>query len=318
MVEASERGKSIGIINSGHIAQPGTGVFVASVPRRAMREQIAEQVIRSGADVIMAGGETLLLPEGVVGRHGVAGIRKDGSNLIEIASELGYTIVYTRDELMAVPNDVDKLLGIFSAEDMFNDLTEEALNEAKLPLYEPQAPTSAEMTEVALRVLKNKGKEFLLVVEEEGSDNFGNVNNARGMLEALRRADAAIGVAIDYMSDNPNTLIVTAADSDAGGMKVWMPDLLDPERPLPAVLHNGAPLDGRDGTGSKPFRAAPDRFGTRLPFGIAWAAREDVEGGVIARAHGLNAESLPRNVDNTDIYRLMYATLFGSWLPAER
>ena len=319
MVEAKEKGKSIGIINSGHIAQPGTGVFVASVPLRVMKEQISDQVIHSGADVIMAAGEVLLLPEGVVGRHGVAGIRRDGRNLIDIASELGYTIVYTRDELMAVPDDVDKLLGIFSAHQTFNDLPEEALKKARLPLYNPQAPTSAEMTEVALRILKNKGKEFLLVVEEEGVDNFGNANNARGMLEALRRADATIGVAMEYISANPNTLLITAADSDAGGMKVvWVPHFLpDAARPLPATLSNGAPLDGRDGTGSEPFWAAPDRFGTRFPFGIAWAALEDVEGGIVARAQGLNAELLPRNVDNTDIYRLMYATLFGSWLPAE-
>ena len=37
--------------------------------------------------------------------------------------------------------------------------------------------------------------------------------------------------------------------------------------------------------------------------------------GIVAKAHGLNADLLPLSVDNTDIYRLMYATLFGVWLP---
>jgi alkaline phosphatase len=62
--------------------------------------------------------------------------------------------------------------------------------------------------------------------------------------------------------------------------------------------------------------AAPDKNGTRLRFGIVWACFNDVAGGVIARAHGLNENMLHNNVDNTDIYRLMYATLFGRVLPA--
>jgi len=36
-------------------------------------------------------------------------------------------------------------------------------------------------------------------------------------------------------------------------------------------------------------------------------------GGIVARAAGLNAALLPASVDNTDIYRLLYATLFGRW-----
>ena len=34
-------------------------------------------------------------------------------------------------------------------------------------------------------------------------------------------------------------------------------------------------------------------------------------GAVLVRTYGLNAEKLPTNVDNSDIYRLMYLTLFG-------
>jgi hypothetical protein len=37
-----------------------------------------------------------------------------------------------------------------------------------------------------------------------------------------------------------------------------------------------------------------------------------MSGTVIARAHGFNAGYLGVNVDNTDIYRLMYRTLFGA------
>ena len=86
------------------------------------------------------------------------------------------------------------------------------------------------------------------------------------------------------------------------------------QTPLPATTRNGGMLDGRNGTGTPPFMSKPDRFGNRWPFGIAWASFDDNLGGIVAKAHGLNAELLPSTVDNTDIYRMMYATLFGVWL----
>lgn len=71
--EAMANGRAVGLIQSGHIAEPGTGAFVASVERRNDTDGIAKQVIASGAAVIMAGGERFLLPEGTQGRHGPGG-----------------------------------------------------------------------------------------------------------------------------------------------------------------------------------------------------------------------------------------------------
>jgi alkaline phosphatase len=281
-----------------------------------MTDTIAEQVIHSGTDIILSGGELLLLPQGVIGRHGKRGTREDNRNLIKEAKNLGYTVVYTRDELLGLPSQTEKVLGVFSAGHTFNDQTEEDLEAHGLPLYNRDVPTVAEMTQVALNILSNKRKEFFVVIEEEGSDNFANRNNAKGALEALRRADGAIGVALDYVQKNPNTLLITAADSNAGGMQVVsIRDSEEVEKPLSQSTSNGAPLDGIGGRGTLPFVAAPDQFGNRLRFGIAWSCFDDVAGSVIAKAHGLNSEVLPDNVDNTTIYRIMYATLFGIQLP---
>ena len=318
LTEAHETGLATALVNSGHIAEPGTGVFAASAPGRDFVDSITLQIIESGAEIILSGGEVLLIPEGVRGRHGYEGFRKDGRNLIELAEERGYQVVYTRDELMALPPGTEKVLGVFAAAHTFNDQQEEALEDAGLPLYQPTAPTVGEMTEAALRILEASGRRFLLVVEEEGSDNFANNNNAPGTLTALARADEAIGVAMDFLDENPQTLLLTTADSDAAGMQVYPIKVPDPslvaETPLPKTTRNGGALDGRDGTETPPFISRPDRDGEVWPFGIAWASFDDLLGGIVARAHGLNADLLPASVDNTDIYRLMYATLFGKWL----
>ena len=74
--------------------------------------------------------------------------------------------------------DVKKILGVFAAKHTFNDQSEEELLELGLPNYSPSAPTLAEMTAFATRFLSKDNSNFFLVIEEEGTDNFGNANNA--------------------------------------------------------------------------------------------------------------------------------------------
>jgi Ca2+-binding RTX toxin-like protein len=267
----------------------------------------------------MGGGEVDYLPEGVMGRHGM-GKRTDGINLVDRAKQLGYTIVYDRTELQNLPPDTQKVLGIFASEDTYNDEPEESLKEKDLPLYKPDAPTVAEMLEVSTKILSANPNGFMVVAEEEGTDNFANNTNAAGTLEAGTRADRAIGVARDFIAQNPNTLLVTASDSEAGGLQIRDP--VDRDKPVESVTVDSTPeteipLDGRDGTGTLPFVSAPDLNGRTYPFAIAWAGNADFAGGVIAKADGLNAEQFPNAVDNVGIYKILYETLFETTLSDE-
>jgi alkaline phosphatase len=302
-------------------SEPGTGVFLASSERRKDYTGIARTIVESGADVILAGGEIYLLPAGVLGRHGAPGVRDDGRDLIAAARAAGYTVVYNRYELLAAAGNptVKRLLGVFAATDTYNDAAEETLAAAGRPLYKLGTPDVADMTAAALQVLERIGQRFLLVVEEEGTDNFANKHNAAGTLEALQRADAAIGVARRYLATHPGTLVLTAADSDAGGMQlIPFGKQCDPAEPapvLPAATAIGNPVDGVAGTGTAAFLSAPDRAGVRFWFGVAWGGPDDMIGGIVARAAGLNAERLRVNLDNTQLYDLMWETLFGRELP---
>ena len=97
-------------------------------------------------------------------------------------------------------------------------------------------------------------------------------------------------------------------------MRGFTVESMNPELPLPLTDKNGAPLDGKNGQGTPPFISAPDKLGNTLPFAIAWSSYGDVSGSVVAKAEGLNAELLKGKTDNTDIYRIMYTTLFGKIL----
>ncbi|MCA9311236.1 MAG: alkaline phosphatase [Phycisphaerales bacterium] len=315
--QAMRAGIPVGLVQTGIASEPGTACFVSSVASRGEHDEICAQLVESGIPVLLSGGERYFLPSGVQGVHG-AGTRKDSRDLVEEAKAAGYTVVYTRGQLLSLPADCRRVLGLFAWNHTFNDRPEEELAARGLPLYEPDAPTVGEMTKVAIRLLAAQGEQFFLVVEEEGTDNFGNNNNASGTIEAMRRADQAFGVASWYLQFRPDTLILTAADSDGGGMRMRGIPVSDSE-PIPSALPprapNGAPIDGVEGTGGRPFMAAPDRNGRSLPFGVVWSTTEDVSGGVLVRAAGLNANLVKGSMDNTELAQLMRLTLFGRTIP---
>lgn len=314
MREAQAAGIAVGLVQTGGHYEPGSAVHLVSAAKRADEAEISAQLLASGAPVLLGAGETWYRPAGAAGRHGT-GKRTDGRDLVAEARSAGYTVLFTRDELLAADPTAPgaKFLGLFAHNHTFNDRTEEELRAAGLPHYQPQAPSYAEMIAFALRVLERAPGGFFLVAEEEGTDNFGNKNNAAGTLEAHARADAGIGVARAFVARRPDTLVLVASDSNAGSMTVNGPraETLDPARPLPERDVNGAPIDGRAGTGSLPFVARPDEAGRALAFWISWGAKEDTAGGVVVRAEGRNADLLPPNVDNIGLYRLMHLTLFG-------
>jgi alkaline phosphatase len=415
MREAANAGIPVGVINDGHIGEPGTGAFLAEARNRGQWQEITRQMImgRDGMGdtapwVIMGGGEADTLPAGATTLHrnvnqerGQAvnsrtSLRQDDLDLQAIWNAKGsgnlsndpmqqddFIVVRTRAEfeslraaLQAHLRYAPRVLGLFAFQDTFNDRNEEdliargfvrpgiapgtvgpaPLKQSRIVLWgdhtptEPgyNPPTFAEMTEVAITILDRAAQQqanpanrrFFLVAEQESIDNFGNNDNAVGMLQGMRDTDEAIGVALRHLQRDRRTLIITAADSDADGMQVRSrtvsgstpptnvlpagraPDnagtiSVNPARDLPAVTANA---DGVEGRGTPLFVTEPDQFGQRKQFDIVWAGIGDFSGGILSRAAGMNAALLNRGpfserFDNTDIYRMKYVTLFGRMLP---
>ncbi|MFZ0255555.1 MAG: alkaline phosphatase [Gammaproteobacteria bacterium] len=382
MRQAASKGHPVGVINDGDAAEPGTGAFLAEVDSRDEANEVARQILEgrpgfSDPDpvIVLGGGERFFLPEGTprcetevtpkcavhfdpLDRKGPA--REDGRNLIQEAIADQWIVIRTRDEFAALSNKLQsdaryapKVLGLFAADDIFNDEPEEVLFKAGMvdesraasdrrkrliiwgdkagrPGFNP--PTAAEMTALALTVLERRSRQverpFLLVTEIESPDNLGNTNNAIGTLRAINRADEVIDVARKFQEQSPRTLILTVADSDAGGLQVESPPPVDDAGNVTAndVNPTGAdeanvrsPRDGVAGRRTQPLLSAPDARGQALPFAVAWIGKSDVAGAILSRAQGLNAHYLRQSFfghfDNTDVYRLMYLTLFGVPLP---
>lgn len=98
---------------------------------------------------------------------------------------------------------------------------------------------------------------------------------------------------------------------------------------LSAARSGGNPaFDNFDETGLGSFGGDTETE-AELPFAIAWASVQDTAGAILTRAEGLNAGLLQspfpiafgrnekpfsQRFDNTDVYRMMYLTLFGERL----
>lgn len=312
MLEAKAAGKAIGLVNSASITDAGTGTQIASVASRNDDAGIALQLFESGAEVLLGGGEAFFLPQGVTGRHGT-GQRQDGRNLIEEAKAKGYVVVFTAAELAAVPEGTERLIGLFAAEETFNEGTEEGLRRDRRPHYVETAPRYAVMVEAAIKILSRNAAGYYLMAEEEATDNFGGENNAEAVLDAASGADAAIALALKASQADPNLTVLVASDSDCGGLQVTGDDIVAGQ-PVPKTAENGAPMDGRGGTGGQPFEAAPDRAGRTLPMAVAWASASDMSGGGAVRAVGPGAVRVTGTMDSTDVYAALYFGLFGKAL----
>ncbi len=279
--EAKFNGFKTALINSGSVIEPGTGVFVARSKSRYDYDPITEQILNSGVDVILSGGEKHMLPKGVRGRHGV-GTRRDSKNLIELAIKGGYKVVYTKEELKeAIKERPEKLLGVFASGHTFNDMPEERLKKMGLPRYLEHAPTVGQMVEAALELFK--GQEFFMVVEEEATDNFLNEGNPHAVIDAAKRADEALGVMLDYKNKYNDTMILTASDSDAGGLQ----------------------LLAKSKSGEYSYKSADDK---QIYFDLKNVGLNDYSGGILVRS----TDKIPNVVYNTEIYSILRVHLFGS------
>lgn len=311
--EAQQKGLNTGLCQSGILTEPGTAAFASSVSSRKNFLEITDQLIASDIKIILGGGEKFLLPKDLKGRFG-PGSRTDGRNLIQEAKKRGYLIIYTLEELKNIPGSTNKVLGIFAHENTYNDKVEEILKKKGLKAYNKKAPTIAQMTKYALKFLsRDKNKQFFLVVEEEGTDNFSNINNTEGLFEAIKRSLNAIFVIQKFLRKNKNSLLIVASDSNASSPvlidKFKAQDLFQLNKKISNKNENFAPVD-RENSGY-PFASAPDQKGLRMPFAIVWPTKTDTGTGILVKGEGINGNKIKGTLDNTEIYKIMRQTLFG-------
>jgi alkaline phosphatase len=203
--DAKSKGKLVGLVTTTHLTHATPAAFASHIDNRGLMTEIAEQMLVTGVDVLLGGGEDEFLPISENGCFPEAGERSDGRNLINEAISIGYMYVCdTASFTLIEPDSTYKLLGIFADEGMTR----------------PHSPTLANMTSKAIQILSKNSDGFFLMVEGGQIDWASHKNDAVNAISDTIAFDDAVEIAKQFASKANDTLIIVTADHETGGMIV--------------------------------------------------------------------------------------------------
>lgn len=197
---AKEKHRATGLVVTCSVTHATPAVFVAHTDSRKNQLAIARQISEGDIDVILGGGLGYFLP------HSHPDSYRYGKR--DLLSELKQKmpVVVNAQEFNAI-GEVKRLAGLF---------TRKHLPKAS----QNRQPSLTQMTRKALQVLSSNSEGFVLMVEGSQIDWGGHQNNQRYMLSELLDFDKAVGAALEFTKQNPDTLVLVTADHETGGYAI--------------------------------------------------------------------------------------------------
>jgi alkaline phosphatase len=180
-----ENGMLTGVITTDETSGATPAAFSAHAYERGQAEDITEDQLSSGIDLIW-GTENGITTESQV-------------------EENGYTYITTYNEMMALEE------GSKSFAQFTNDLW-------TLEKSDKNTPTLSEMTKKAIDLLDDTDEGFFLMVEGAHIDKHSHSNDSEAMTEAMLEFDKSIKIALDYAKKDGNTLVIVTADHETGAI----------------------------------------------------------------------------------------------------
>ena len=108
--------------------------------------------------------------------------------------------------------------------EVFDSITQPQVIECEANPSFAEMPSMETMTQYALDHLsRDYDKGFFLTIESASIDKHSHEREACGSIGEIKQLEEALAVAMDYTSDNPNTLIIMTADHSQGAEIVAYP-----------------------------------------------------------------------------------------------
>jgi alkaline phosphatase len=189
-------GKSTGIVATSEVQHATPAAFTAHTPSRKGMDDIAEQQVYNGLDLVLGGGGDFLDPRK----------RADREDLTVVLKRLGYSLVRNVAEMRAVKSG--RLWGVFDARAM-------TCEKSRNPEIEPSL---AEMTAKAIEILSQNEKGFFLMVEGSQIDWAGHGNDPVAYAADALAFDRAVQGALDFARQDGHTVVIVVSDHGTGGI----------------------------------------------------------------------------------------------------
>ena len=182
---AKERGMRTGVISTKPATDATPAAFSAHVKTRGEQDRIAYQQLSNLPNVLIGAG----LEYYSAAKKAVPSVKKT-------LQEMGVTQLTTLEELEQAPTDTEYLLCTTASE------TDICLS-----------------TQKALELLnKDDNKGFFLMIEGAKIDTYGHANSMSGVMKEFQDFDKAVGIVMEFMIKNPDTLLIVTADHETGGL----------------------------------------------------------------------------------------------------
>ena len=195
--------KAVGIVTTTYVWDATPAGFTAHSPSRNDDRLIASQMVNDvNLEVILGGGAEAFEKSKMVG----------SKDVIENAKDLGYTVVRTQDELLAVDtNKADKILGLFADGKMKYEIKRSK---------DTTEPHLSEMAQTAISILDNDPRGFFLMIEGARIDHSSHRVSIEKLVGEMEEFNKTMDIALNYIKDNPDTLLIVTADHECGGIEL--------------------------------------------------------------------------------------------------
>lgn len=201
---AKEAGKRTGLVTTCRITHATPAAFAVNVEKRGMEDTIARQYLEREVDVLLGGGARHFMQE-----------QADGS-IVDYKSkfrEAGYSVLSKRSDLVSAETN-ERVLGLFSESHIPYAIDRK--NDRSLA----QVPGLVDMFKGALASLSGANEGFFLQVEGGRVDHAGHANDAGAILHEYLEYDDCIPIAIKYVAEHPDTLLIVTTDHGTGGCQL--------------------------------------------------------------------------------------------------
>lgn len=186
------KGYKTGLISLTTITHATPAAFYAHVTDRDMHEEIAFQLSEANVDFVAGGGRNFF------------GKRSDGKNLYKSFLGKGY---HLDTVALSTPKFDKKNIFLLADESM----------PAKI---EGRGEFLTEATTNALSYFSNNESPFFMMIEESYIDWGGHDTNKEMLISEVEEMDKTLGLVLDFVKKNPNTLLVVTADHETGGVSL--------------------------------------------------------------------------------------------------
>ena len=200
MEAARLQGRGTGLIVTCELPHATPADFAAHDPSRKNYDNICEQEVYAGFDVMLGAGLKFFR----------ADVRKDKEDLVSVI-KANYELVQDTAALKA--SRAGKLWGFFEKPgetDLGYDLDRDAA----------KTPSLAEMTDKALSVLSRNPKGFVLMVEGSLIDWAAHANDPVGIVGDINAFDKAVASAMDFARKDQDTVVLVMTDHGNSGLSI--------------------------------------------------------------------------------------------------